>query len=82
MGDVVSALALRQLAAWEHLAEKWPVYTAEAGYIRCAHDDLTVWRAEDNQGNHYTITDDEILALRVAHLRNHHQNLDPCEEIT
>jgi hypothetical protein len=82
MPRVISPLALRQLEAWEVIAKDWPVYTADFGFIRCAHCDLTVWRAQDDNGQPYQITDSEILALRVAHLRNHHPTLDPCKEIT
>lgn len=78
----IASLGLRQLAAWEKIAKDWPVYTSAFGFIRCAHCDLTVWRTEDDSGQAYTYTDAEILALRVAHLRNHHPTLDPCEEIT
>ena len=77
----MNPLALRQLEAWEKIAKKWPVYTSDAGFIRCAHCNLTVWRTQDDHGQEYTISDSEILALRVAHLRNHHPNLDPCEDI-
>ena len=78
----IDPLALRQLAYWEHLAKDWPVYTSEAGYVRCAYDDLAVWRTEDNQGQPYTWSPAEILAARVAHLRNHHPRIDPNEETT
>jgi hypothetical protein len=82
MTRIVNPLAIRQLAEWEKLARNWPVYTSEHGFIRCAHDDLTIWRTHDDHGQGYTISDTEILALRVAHLRNHHPTLDPCEDIT
>jgi hypothetical protein len=78
----ISLLALRQLAEWEKIAVAWPVYTSEYGFIRCAYDDLTVWRTHDDHGQGYTISGAEILALRVAHLRNHHPNLDPCKDIS
>jgi hypothetical protein len=77
----ISPVALRQLAEWEKLAKDWPVYTSEAGFIRCAHCDLAVWRTHDNHGQEYALSEREILALRVGHLRNHHPSLDPCEDI-
>jgi hypothetical protein len=82
MPRTIDSLALRQLAAWENIARKAPVYTSQRGFVRCAWCDLTVWRKEDDKGQPYQITDADILALRVAHLRNHHPNLDPCEDIT
>lgn len=79
---VIDSLAIRQLQAWEKIAKNWPVFASEFGFIRCAHCDLTIWRTQDDHGQEYTINDAEILALRVAHLRNHHPALDPCEDIT
>lgn len=76
----ISPLALRQLAEWERIAIHHPVYTSEHGFIRCAYDDLTVWRTHDDHGQAYAITDAEILALRVGHLRQHHPNFDPNRE--
>lgn len=81
MGRPMSMLAMRQLAEWEKIARTWPVYRADYGFMRCAYDDLTVWRVEDDNGQGYTITGAEILALRVAHLRNHHPKLDPCKDV-
>lgn len=77
---VLDAISLRQLQAWEHLARNWPVFTDDAVHMRCAHCDLSIWRIEDNQGKRYEYTPAEVLALRVAHLRNHHPNLDPNED--
>lgn len=77
----IHPLGLRQLAEWEKIAGKSPVYESAHGFIRCAWCDLTIWRTQDDKGQLYQITDTEILALRVAHLRNHHPNLDPCDNV-
>lgn len=76
----ISVLALRQLEAWEHLARHWSLYD-ESGYARCPFDDMAVYRSEDDSGSPYTWTEPQILAAKVAHLRNHHAELDPCEDI-
>lgn len=79
---MIDPLAMRQLAKWEDIARTWPVFNSPAGYVRCAYDDMTVWRTEDNHGKAYQLTDLEILALRVGHLRQHHPQLDPNTETT
>ena len=78
----IDPLAMRQLANWEGIARDWPVYTSEAGYVRCAYDDMAVWRNEDNQGEPYQHSDLELLALRVGHLRQHHPQLEPNNDTT
>jgi hypothetical protein len=73
-----------QLAAWEKLAEDWPVshdaqYTSPASdrSYRCAACGKGIALAFDTQGARYLYTDAQWLALTVLHLRNHHADLDP-----
>lgn len=76
----IDSLAVRQLANWERIAKDWPVFESDAGYVRCAYDDMAIWRTEDNQGMPYQLSHLEVLALRVAHLRQHHPQLEPNED--
>ena len=84
----MSTLAERQLAAWEALAEDWPV-SHDAQYdravasserdraYRCGDCGKGVALAFDEHGGRYLYTDAEWRALVVLHLRNHHVDLDP-----
>lgn len=81
MGRIIAALADRQLKAWQDIALYWAVYAGSDGHVRCQMDEMSIWRTHDDHGDRYVIGSDEIVALTVAHLRNHHPNLDPCEDI-
>jgi hypothetical protein len=78
-------LAVNQLAAWEALAEDWPV-SHDSQYIdqhgkdrsyRCGDCGKGVALAFDDNGARYLYTDAQWRALVVLHLRNHHADLDP-----
>ena len=75
-------LAERQLAAWERLAEDWPV-SHDAGHnqqdrsYRCGDCGKGVALALDDQRHRYLYTETQWMALVVLHLRNHHADLDP-----
>ena len=78
----LSYVAVDQLAAWEKLAEDWPVneYRGDGtGQIvgRCGECDLGIMLATDGDGKRYVYTHDQWMALVVLHLRNHHSALDP-----
>lgn len=77
-----------QLAAWERLAEDWPVsHDAQHGAdsatsqrdraYRCGDCGKGVALAFDLQGVRYLYTETQWMALLVLHLRNHHADLDP-----
>jgi hypothetical protein len=80
--------ATSQLAAWEALAEDWPV-SHDAQYdqssaishrdrsYRCGDCGKGIALALDDQGKRYLYTDQQWRALVVLHLRNHHADLDP-----
>jgi len=78
--------AAAQLAAWEKLAEDWPVSRdAQSQLItpvsdrsyRCGDCGKGIALAFDINGVRYLYTDQQWLALVVLHLRNHHEDLDP-----
>jgi hypothetical protein len=80
----LSYVIVDQLAAWEKLAEDWPVsHDAQYGgpgsdlAYRCGDCGKGVALAFDSQGRRYLYTDAQWLALVVLHLRNHHSALDP-----
>lgn len=79
-------LAERQLAAWERLAEDWPVshdsqyggpsFPGDRAY-RCGDCGKGIALAFDDHGHRYLYTETQWMALMVLHLRNHHADLDP-----
>lgn len=78
----LSVVAAGQLAAWEKLAEDWPV-SHDAGHnqqdraYRCGDCGKGVALAVDDHGHRYLYTETQWMALVVLHLRNHHADLDP-----
>ena len=72
----LAPLALNQLAAWEKIAEDWPVSREVATY-RCGDCGGPVCLAVDGAKRPYRYTHEQFLALTVLHLRNHHTDLDP-----
>lgn len=78
----MSTLAERQLWAWQKIAEDWPSLEHHAekdskvvvARCQCGKGVLLV---TDSAGRLFSYTRDQWLALLVAHLRNHHQELDP-----
>jgi hypothetical protein len=81
----MGALAFKQLAAWEKIADDWimtPViredayaYGTEAKlevHFICPQCDATVYAASEQ-----SITPAIFKAATVAHLRNRHRELDP-----
>lgn len=73
----LAPLAARQLAAWEELAHDWTGYLDEDEVVRCASCHIGLWRIRDDHGTQYQYTDEQLLALKVAHLRQAHMELDP-----
>jgi len=65
-----------QLLAWQIAAEDWSLYIDQEGHSRCGMCDVSVWRVRDDHGQAYVYSRDEILALRVAHIRQCHSDLE------
>lgn len=72
-------LAERQLAAWQRIAETWPVHL-EKPVWRCNACGKGIALSHDTYGHGYHYGIDQWLALIVLHLRNHHPDLDPDRE--
>ena len=71
-----------QLAAWEDLASTWAVYCdtdPDTGVqvARCVSCHVGIWRITDEAGNGYRYDATQVKALKVAHLRQAHQDQDP-----
>jgi hypothetical protein len=79
----IAPIALAQLEEWEAVAREWPVerHTHQSEYSPprpgwcCAKCDKTIWFVNDPFGKIYQYTPREILALKVAHLRQCHQEV-------
>lgn len=65
-----------QLVAWEKAARDWSLYYDQEGHARCGMCEVSVWRIRDDNGQTYTYTLAELLALKVAHIRQSHSNLE------
>jgi hypothetical protein len=79
---VISHVARDQLAAWEELARGWATVAmkdpgTEVRVQRCASCWVGIWRITDEYAKPYRYTDEQKLALVVAHLRQAHMHLDP-----
>ena len=82
----LAPVAERQLAAWEAIARDWPLYE-DGDCERCASCHQNVIAVTDvlapvEEGTSrrpaaYAYTDEQRLALVVAHLRQAHMDLDP-----
>jgi hypothetical protein len=71
-GDgTIHPIGLRQLAAYQEIAVDWPRYP-DGRANRCGKCDQNLWYTYDLNGNHYVYTDEEKLALVVAHIRQNH----------
>lgn len=73
---VISPVAAGQLAAWEEIARGWALYNDDICQ-RCVSCHVAVWRLVDDTGNAYQYSEEQHLALIVAHLRQAHLELDP-----
>ncbi len=74
----LAPLAQAQLAAWQDLAQTWPLtLDAAEGHIRCGRCQQSVARLADDLGKAYSYWVRDWLAMVVAHLRQAHPEADP-----
>lgn len=66
-----------QLIAWQKAARDWSFFIDQDGHVRCGMDEISVWRLRDDHGQAYVYSDGELLALKVAHIRQCHAVLEP-----
>lgn len=76
---VIAPIALAQLERWQALAEKWP-FCRDENYWRCGDCMAIIHQVWDSRGVRYQITDEELCALEVAHLRQRHEGELPDED--
>lgn len=69
-------IAETQLAAWRRIADTWPYWVID-GVRRCEKCGTGIMLEIDSSGRKFAYSADEIAALTVLHLRNHHPDLDP-----
>ena len=80
----IAPVALEQLRGYQSRAQSWPMArhshnsdTAKGRPCWCCtvcNPCETVWFVNDRAGNIYTYSDEEILALKVAHIRQVHSD--------
>jgi len=70
-------VAERQLAAWQAIAADWPAPVDDEGVGRCERCGKGILLWTDPQARPFRWSREEVLALTVLHLRNHHTDLDP-----
>jgi hypothetical protein len=67
----VADVAKLQLHEYEERATVWPVYT-DGRCNRCRECHQNIWFSKDPHGTPYAYKTEEILALKVAHIRQAH----------
>ena len=67
----IADIAKEQLERWREIADTWPVYT-DGRCNRCKECHQNIWFSTDPRGYKYDYNTDEILALKVAHVRQCH----------
>jgi len=74
----LAPLAQAQLAGWQEIADPWELITDPGGsYARCHKCGQAIIRLFDDAGRPYAYPAGSELALKVAQLRQAHQELDP-----
>jgi hypothetical protein len=68
----VADIAIRQLAVIQNCAITWPV-VEQGNENRCGLCSQNLWFRYDTYGEPYGYSDEELLALKVAHIRQNHQ---------
>lgn len=76
---VIAPIALRQLERWQALALVWP-FSRDENYWRCGDCKTIIHQVWDSRGVRYAVTDEELCALEVAHLRRRHEGALPDED--
>ena len=67
----IAPITLEELARWNEWVKSWDTYT-DGRCNRCHDCHQNIWFSRDPLGHEYQYTPDEILALKVAHVRQCH----------
>lgn len=65
---------LTALERWQEVALGWRNYV-EAGQVRCADCKQSMYAILDSFGKPYQLTDADLTAFTVAHLRQRHEDI-------
>jgi hypothetical protein len=76
---VLAPLATSQLAAWQDIADDWPLHV-DGWHERCTECGQSVLRLFDHHAVPYRYTPAQRRMLIVAHLRQAHTEMDPDRE--
>lgn len=71
----VASVAMEQLRSYQRTADNWPVYEVRRDGRDCmvcqkCHESL--WFVTDREEQRYQYADDELRTLKVAHIRQAH----------
>lgn len=72
LSGMIHGIAYAQLAPYQELAKTWPRYP-DGRFIRCGKCDQGILATADIMGIEYSYTEDETMAVIVAHIRQNHQ---------
>lgn len=75
-GDLAQ-VAKDQLSAFQEAAKNWPLYIDVndlRACHRCTRCGQNIWFGTDSEGRDYHYTEDEIMTLVVAHIRQAHED--------
>jgi hypothetical protein len=75
MDKGISPSALKELAVWEGIASKWEFYVHPDTYLRCRECHQGIARMADRHGTLFDYDESDILALKVAHIRQIHAEI-------
>lgn len=67
-------IAQQDLIIWQTWAMHMPTETTDDGYLRCGWCTQAVARLRDRAGRYYEMGPEVILALKVAHMRQVHED--------
>lgn len=75
MQKAISPSAIRELAAWEAIATQWEFYIHPDTYLRCRECHQGIARMADRHGALFDYNEGDLLALKVAHIRQIHSEV-------
>lgn len=67
----LAPIAVNQLQYWQAFAYQWPGYIDDRQW-RCSTCDQAIYTIADENYAPYQLLESEILALKVAHIRQRH----------
>lgn len=71
----IAPVAMEQLRAYQRTASNWPVFEVRRDgrdCMCCQQCNECLWFVTDEEEQRYQYTDDELSALKVAHIRQAH----------